>query len=664
MADWKADKDRGPWPFVPQPNKWGYLNNPCWQVQSRPFVKGGPDDYDGRESEEPQVWSADRLNIIQTDPQPSHNLCGHWHKPPYPGYTDDGGGGGIVPEIYDDYIYVVHGAPTVAGADERDFCYKRLKDPYLSYITRYGGYGTGIDQLKCPYGVTVDDTFVYISDVNNGRVMVRKKNALDYEKHIAINYLRLHCIHTDGIQLWSGGAYGIDELNISTLATIRTSLTTPPPASLGYVADITCDADYMYVCDPNKYRIVALNKADMSYVMEFGTHKPYALSPSGIWVNPLGAIIFLTDWAANKIRKINRLTWEDMEVVGHLNYGDDQNYIRQPMGISGDDDKIYVSLPALGKIQIRNQLDLSYVGFIDTENYSTFDVEVVGDYVYSAEWDYVCKYHKSLHTLVETNTTLDKAMSCTSDGSYLYVLDVGANSIHKMELSDLSIVSSFVDVSHTNMQDPTYCSVDDTYIYVSDQQADLVHRISKATMTYVDSFGIGAPEYPIDSCFSNPQQSCVVGSMIYVTNQDTINTRAVVIVNLGVLPTLDVYETAPEDTLNADEILTAPVGITCDENYLYITNRGSIAGVGGGEVSELVLLQKSTLAFVERHPLNRVRAEHIACDDNYLYIAFWSVTDLQSYVMRYIKSTLVEDVAQSDYKQYVLSVDTWYPWYK
>lgn len=81
MADWKADKDRGPWPFTKQPNKWGYLNNPCWQVQSRPFVKGGPDDYDGREGEEPQVWSIDRPNNIQTNPQSRHNLCGHWHQP-------------------------------------------------------------------------------------------------------------------------------------------------------------------------------------------------------------------------------------------------------------------------------------------------------------------------------------------------------------------------------------------------------------------------------------------------------------------------------------------------------------------------------------------------------------------------------------------------------
>jgi hypothetical protein len=78
---WKDDKDLGPWPFVAQPNKWGYLNNPRWLDNARKFVKGGPDDYDSYESLEPQVWSTpDRMKIMGSNGEKTHEQCGHWHK--------------------------------------------------------------------------------------------------------------------------------------------------------------------------------------------------------------------------------------------------------------------------------------------------------------------------------------------------------------------------------------------------------------------------------------------------------------------------------------------------------------------------------------------------------------------------------------------------------
>jgi hypothetical protein len=79
---WKDDKNLGPWPFTKQPNKWGYLNNPCWQNPARAFVKGGPDDYDLNEANEPQIWTPPDKSIIQSaGSQKIHNQCGHWHTP-------------------------------------------------------------------------------------------------------------------------------------------------------------------------------------------------------------------------------------------------------------------------------------------------------------------------------------------------------------------------------------------------------------------------------------------------------------------------------------------------------------------------------------------------------------------------------------------------------
>jgi len=81
MADWKNDKDLGPWPFLRQRNKWAYLNNPRWRPIPREFYDGGPDDYDGREDEEPQIWTPHHQPKYPSGTIKRHHQCGHWHVP-------------------------------------------------------------------------------------------------------------------------------------------------------------------------------------------------------------------------------------------------------------------------------------------------------------------------------------------------------------------------------------------------------------------------------------------------------------------------------------------------------------------------------------------------------------------------------------------------------
>lgn len=84
MTDWKDDRNKGPWPFTPQGNKWAYLNNPRWANPARKFVRGGPDDYDGRESDEPQIWPLPDGTPQSIGSELTHHQCGHWHKPATP----------------------------------------------------------------------------------------------------------------------------------------------------------------------------------------------------------------------------------------------------------------------------------------------------------------------------------------------------------------------------------------------------------------------------------------------------------------------------------------------------------------------------------------------------------------------------------------------------
>ncbi len=73
MRNWKDDKGLGPWDFEEQPDKWGYLNNPRWQLSSQK-----PESYSSSDIAEPQVWTPP--DEVRRSNGEKHIPCGHWHK--------------------------------------------------------------------------------------------------------------------------------------------------------------------------------------------------------------------------------------------------------------------------------------------------------------------------------------------------------------------------------------------------------------------------------------------------------------------------------------------------------------------------------------------------------------------------------------------------------
>jgi len=69
-----ATPEIGPWDFIEQGNKWGYLNNPRWMQEA-----GDPVNFTGREDDEPQVWPM-KANVYSKENIKRHMPCGHWHK--------------------------------------------------------------------------------------------------------------------------------------------------------------------------------------------------------------------------------------------------------------------------------------------------------------------------------------------------------------------------------------------------------------------------------------------------------------------------------------------------------------------------------------------------------------------------------------------------------
>jgi len=90
---WISDnKGQGPWTFVPQPDKWGYLNNPRFVTPATDGVT-----YTEDEGNEPQVWSTSQVKG-SAGSQAAHIPCGHWHKLPLadgPGQSRKGVSGTI-----------------------------------------------------------------------------------------------------------------------------------------------------------------------------------------------------------------------------------------------------------------------------------------------------------------------------------------------------------------------------------------------------------------------------------------------------------------------------------------------------------------------------------------------------------------------------------------
>lgn len=97
VRDWLQYRGEGPWDFTPQPDKWGYLNNPRWTAAPGPKVS-----YSGREDEEPQIWTPYEPSGVPTGSK-QHIPCGHWHR-----------GEGLAPDVYDVMLF-------------------RVTDPWLAY---------------------------------------------------------------------------------------------------------------------------------------------------------------------------------------------------------------------------------------------------------------------------------------------------------------------------------------------------------------------------------------------------------------------------------------------------------------------------------------------------------------------------------------------------
>ena len=248
MSDWKRNKNSGPWPFVPQPNKWGYLNDPRWTATPK-----APVSYDGNERAEPQIWDPIQKKGMR-DPT-GHNPCGHWHKDV------------VIAESWDCNLYrVTDPWLTYGSIQSLFFDHKRKVLSLVDYYISNPGV-CGLAAVDDKYLATVegmyDSSKLVILD-RNLQVVARKSIFLKYDCTSPRNYLVEYDADDKKIFIGNSGSGGGDLPNPGCITEVsypgyeRVGRFTP-----GYVI-VGSDGNYygyMYasliysVWDANKYPI-------------------------------------------------------------------------------------------------------------------------------------------------------------------------------------------------------------------------------------------------------------------------------------------------------------------------------------------------------------------------------------------------------------------------
>lgn len=410
MTDWKTYIGQGPWQFAPQRDKWAYLNNKRWTL--------GQDAID----------FSNNLGM-PIDKASEHTPCGHWHKVPI-----------VAPEpIPQDDLYVLHTGLISGATPGSDSAWKRTKD--LVEIIHYGTRGSGIDQLRCPSCIAVDDTYVWITDFQNNRVMQRNKSDLTYVQHLAMSSAR--CVHAspDSV-IWVSQGTRLYELSKTDLSTIRL-IQAPFADQEGYlraVEDITYDGTYIYMVDYVYHRVLYYDASSLTYQGEFGTYKEWALTTAGVAFG--GGYLYIADGGGRKVYKVDPLNYNKTASIGHITGGSAYNRFDTITSLFYNSSKLYISDSANSNIKVLDP-DLVYITditYVDMD----YPQAVCADanYIYVADlYGYVHKFNAVTyaHILsVDLGSSFNMGIAC--DANYVYVTNQDLQQILRLNATTLAII--------------------------------------------------------------------------------------------------------------------------------------------------------------------------------------------------------------------------------
>ncbi len=353
-----------------------------------------------------------------------------------------------------DIIHVMNVRPTRSFAQVKKFGLDGVELPPV-----IGEYGTGDGQFKDPQGIAVspDGSKLYVADTYNNRIQIFNTSDNSFQAKFGSSSQQ------------SGGF-----LN-------------------PYQTALSKDNTKLYVADSGNHRIQIFNTSDNSYVGEFGSlgsapgqfSTPYALT-----VSPDGTKLYVADLSNNRIQIFNTSDNSFVSSLGVTGSGNGQ--FSNPYGVtfSEDGSKFYVVDLSNNRIQIFNTSDNSYVG--------KFGSAGAGD------------------------GQLSTPRAILISGGKIFVSDTGNNRVQVFDAADNTYLGQFGGIGSANGQlsNPRglATSPDGSTIYVTERDNNRIQAFNTSDYSYVGKFGRfgsrnGEFNVPVSITINND------GSKFYVTDQ-------------------------------------------------------------------------------------------------------------------------------------------------
>jgi len=223
------------------------------------------------------------------------------------------------------------------------------------FVDGFGEVGSGPDQVNSPWGVAVDEEFIYVSDSGNHRIVKKRLDDFSFVAEI--------------------GTYG----------TGNDQFKTP--------AGIAVDDTHLFICDIGNGRVVRRFKADLSYDAQFGVYaypqtlpdefrSPWAIAVQGNYI--YYTLAAMVPGNMDGIQKRNKFTLSSgaTDFISVRGYGSGDDQFKWPTGIAVDDNFVYVADTFNDRIHKRNIADLT----LDSQApiSSPYGMKVFGNNLYAS----------------------------------------------------------------------------------------------------------------------------------------------------------------------------------------------------------------------------------------------------------------------------------------
>lgn len=476
-----------------------------------------------------------------------------------------------------------------------------ITDSSCTVIQTIGGTnGSDENQFTNPYGVVVDDTYVYVADTGNHRIKKHLKSDLSF----------------------------VSQLGITTYANAFINTFNTP-------YNILIDNNYLYVSN-SAYRSIRKYTTDFNYISNIGFNTGFAndefLSPRGLTI--INGYMYIAD---NVLGRITKRSMTEFDVnINITGAGTDFNFFYRPIAIDSDENYYYVANSVIHRVEKRlksnNTLVAYFGGPYNGVNtyflYSPSDVVLDGNYVYVADRTNhrIVRLNKSdltfsaqygvTGTASTATTNFSSPTKIAIDATRIYVTDYGNNRIKILNKSDLSYVSDFgtlgtgIGPGINQFSGPYGIAVDDNYLYISEYTNNRIQKRNKTDLSYVAHLG-GTTAGATDTTFNRPYDVSLDINYIYVADTYNHRIKKHLKSDLSFVSKVGSYGFG-------DDLFYYPAGIRYkDANTLLIA---------GNNNDRIQIRNPSTLSFVSAIDLSTYSNDGVynpygvAVDENYLYI--------------------------------------------